>query len=289
MARWRNWLLAVSCALMLLSPALAEARAGGSYGSGRSSYSSQGSWGSRSYSNPNSAYYGGHTSFAQSHPFLTGLGGAFLGSWLGSLLFPHWGMGFGGAFSSLFTWLLIILGVSWLFRLFRRGTAPMSAPYLRDGAGAPLYRGFGAGPRESREIAVTATDQAAFEAILRAVQDAWSKGDLRTLSHYVTPEMLTHFRDDLATYQSQAVANRVEQVELINGDVREAWDEGDRHYASCLLQWRALDYTVRMDRNAGDSGWLVEGDPQHPVEVQEIWTFVRRPDGHWLLSGIEQV
>ena len=165
-------------------------------------------------------------------------------------------MGFGGAFGSLFTWLLIIFGVSWLFRLFRRGTAPMSAPYLREGGGAPLYRGFGAGPRESREIAVTATDQAAFEAILKAVQDAWSKGDLRTLSHYVTPDMLTHFRDDIATYQSQGVANRVEQVELINGDVREAWDEGDRHYASCLLHWRALDYTVRPTAiPATPAGW----------------------------------
>jgi len=288
MPRWRNWLLALFCAVMVLTPALAEARAGGSFSSGGSSYSSQGTWGSRSYSNPSSAYYGGNGSFAQSHPFLTGLAGAFFGSWLGSLLFPHWGMGLGGTFSSLFTWLLIIFGVSWLFRLFRRGDA-MSMPYPSTRSGAPLYRGFGAGSRESREIAVSATDQAAFEAILKAVQDAWSKGDLRTLSHYVTPEMLGFFRDNLATYESQGVANHVEQVELINGDVREAWDEGDRHYATCLLHWRALDYTVRRDCNPGDSGWLVEGDPQHPNEAQEIWTFVRRPDGHWLLSAIEQV
>jgi hypothetical protein len=288
MPRWRNWLLALFCAVMVLSPALAEARAGGSYGSGRSSYSNQGSWGSRSYSNPDSAYYGRSPGFVQSHPFLTGLAGAFFGSWLGSLLFPHWGMGFGGAFGSLLTWLLIIWGVSLLFRLFRRGGAPLGAPYLREGAGAPLHRGFGAGPREAREIAVSATDQAAFEAILKAVQDAWSKGDLRTLSHYVAPEMLGYFRDNLATYQSQGVANRVERVELINGDVREAWDEGDRHYATCLLHWRALDYTQRTDRNPGDPGWLVEGDPQHPSEAQEIWTFVRQPGSHWLLSGIEQ-
>ncbi|HUH83325.1 MAG TPA: hypothetical protein VLX85_01875, partial [Stellaceae bacterium] len=156
MARWRNWLLALFCAAMVLSPTLAEARAGGSFGSGRSYYSSQGSWGSRSYSSPNSAYYGRSTSFAQGHPFLTGLAGAFFGSWLGSLLFPHWGMGFGGTFSSLFIWLLIIFGVSRLFRLFRSGGA-MSMPYMSGGGSAPLYRGFDAGPRESREIAISAT------------------------------------------------------------------------------------------------------------------------------------
>lgn len=295
MARWRNWLLALFCAFMVLSPALADARAGGSFRGGSSSYSSSGTaggWGSRSsgYSNPNSAYYNNNLGFAQRHPFLTGMAGWFFASWLGSLLFPHLGMGFGGAFGSLITWLLIICGVSMLLRWFRRSGAPLTAPYLRGGNdGAPMFHGFGSVQPPRRDIAVDAHDQAAFEAILKAVQDAWNKGDLRAIGQYVTPEMYAYFRDNLATYQSQGVANRVEQVELVNGDVREAWDDGRQQYATCLLQWRALDYTHRLDRNPGDAGWLVEGDPHRPTEAQETWTFARRPGSHWLLAGIEQV
>jgi len=307
----RYLLFALTCAAVLLAPALAEARAGGSYSrGGGASFSSQGSLGSRTWnynggqpvqrsltpSEPSAAYgtpYAG--SFAQRHPFLTSLGAVLFGSWLGSLLFPHWGMmGWGGGFGSLFSWLLIIFVVSMVFRAFRRGGGPLAAPHLgRMYDDPPGSRGFGfgglGGAARGADIAISETDQHAFEAILKAVQGAWSKGDLRTLGQYATPEMLSYFSDELTGNQSEGVANRVEEVELINGDVREAWDEGDRHYATCRLHWRALDYTVRTDRQSGDRDWVVSGDPKHPSEAQELWTFVRRPGGHWLLSAIQQV
>jgi hypothetical protein len=313
MAKWRNLALALLCALTLLTPTLAEARAGGGFRAGGGmSYSGQGSLGSRTYNNNgglpvgrsmtpqsdrNSPYYGGQygPGFAQSHPFLTGLGGAFLGSWIGSMLFPHWGygFGFGHVFGSLFSWIFIIFGLSMLFRLFRRGHAPLTMPPLGGmpfGGSATGYgAGYGAPAAASRDITVSATDYAAFEAILKAVQQAWSQRDLRALSHYATPEMLSYFSEDLAGNTSQGVENHVERVELIKGDVREAWDEGRLQYATCLLHWRALDYTVRSDRKQGEPGWLVEGDSQRPSEAQELWTFVRSSGGHWLLSAIQQV
>ena len=309
MSAWRTLLFALLCAVLALSPSLAEARAGATARSGGSgmSYSSQGSMGSRTYT-PNggqtiqrsttpqsqsgsSAY--GQPGFAQSHPFLTGLFGGFLGSWIGSLLFPHWGMGY-GVFGSLFSWLLIILAVSFLFRMFRRGVATESPTYggpSLSGMGFGIRQGFGFGgdAAATRPLTVDTTDQAAFDAILRAVQGAWSKGDLDTLRHYTTPEMLSYFREELATNTSQGVENHVENVELIRGDVREAWDEGALQYATCLLHWRAIDYTVHTGRKSGDPDWLVEGDPQRPSEAQELWTFARSPGGHWLLSAIQQV
>src|SRR6185437_10957438 len=133
--RWAAVFLAV---IMVLSPVLAEARAGGSYrAGGGSSFSSMGSRGSQTYNynggapiqrsvtpqaNP-SAPYGtpGYAGFGARHPFLTGLFGGFIGSWIGSMLFPHWGMGYGvgGVFGSIFTW-LILIGLIWfLFRMFR--------------------------------------------------------------------------------------------------------------------------------------------------------------------------
>lgn len=313
MTKFRKLVFALFCASLLLSPALAEARAGGTarFGGGSMGYSSQGSMGSRSYNfnggqplersitprnQGTSPYYGGSTGFARQHPFMTGLAGAFFGSWLGSLLFPHWGMGyggygFGGVIGSVFSWLLIIFLISMVFRLFRRGIQTM--PNLGGSSYGGPQPGYGGGsyggPTASREIEVTQADYTAFEAILKAVQGAWSQGDLGTLRHYVTPEMLSYFSESLATNNSRGVENHVERVELVKGDVREAWDEGALQYATCLLHWRALDYTTRTDRKPGEPGWLVEGDPQRPSEAQELWTFARSPGGHWLLSAVQQV
>jgi hypothetical protein len=312
MSKWRNLVFALLCAALLLAPVLAEARAGGSAGPGGSmGYSSQGSMGSRSYGSngaqplnrsmaPQPGYGGGYYggSFGQNHPFLTGLAGGFLGSWIGSMLFPHWGYGYGGygyggvgILGTLFSWLLIIGFVWMIFRLFRGrawagggGGMVYEQPVAYYGGG---YGGYGA--PQSAPLAIGQTDYSAFEAILKAVQGAWSNADLRTLGHYVTPEMLSYFSEELAGNTSRGVANHVDQVELIQGDVREAWDEGNLQYATVFLQWRAADYTVRLDREQGQPDWLVEGDPQRQEPAQEAWTFARSPGGHWLLSAIQQV
>lgn len=319
MKKWRKLAFTLLCASIVLAPALADARAGGTARSGGNmGYSSQGSMGSRTFNDNGAAPVqrsitpqtprtqpgfntpnAGQPSFAQNHPFLTGMAGGFLGSWIGGMLFPHWGMGmgygggFGGVFGSLFSWFLII-GVVWfLFRLFRGRGAPLTMPNLGGGGmnyaapqPAPSY---GGGMARSSALTVTETDYAAFEAILKAVQAAWSKSDIRALSHYVTPEMLSYFGEQLAGNTSQGVENHVEQVELLKGDVREAWDEGNLQYATTLLHWRALDYTVRNDRQPGQPGYLVEGDPQRPSEAQEVWTFARSSGGHWLLSAVQQI
>lgn len=311
MIKWRKRVGALAalllCATLALAPSLADARAGSTYRSGGgSSYSSQGSLGSRTYSNngaapvqrsitpqtsPGMAPYG-QPSFGMQHPFLTGLAGAFFGSWIGSMLFPHWGgygMGFGGMLGSLFTWLLIIGVVWWMVRMFRGRASPLTAPDIGSGSGyrrvgmAPPSYGGGTAAR-GQPISIDQVDYQAFEAILKAVQGAWSNGDLATLRHYVTPEMLSYFSEELAENESQGVTNRVEQVELIRGDLREAWDEGRLQYATCYLRWRALDSTVR-----NDTGAIVDGDTQHPTEAAEVWTFARSPGGHWLLSAIQQV
>ena len=161
--------------------------------------------------------------------------------------------------------------------------------YQPPNAGYSGGYGGGAAPRAAGSLAINDTDYTAFEAILKAVQGAWSKGDLATLRHYVTPEMLSYFSEQLAGNSSQGVENHVDNVEFIKGDVREAWDEGNLQYATALINWRANDYTVRTDRKPGEPGYVVEGDPQRPSEAQELWTFARSPGGHWLLSAIQQV
>lgn len=322
--KWRSWAAVLLSAMIALGPSLAEARAGGSYRlGGGSSYMSQGSRGSQTYSNngaapmqrsvtpqtsPNQPYgaapgYGGYGS---NHPFLTGLFGGLFGSWIGSLLFPHWGMGWGtgGMFGSIFSW-LILLGLVWfVFRLF---VGRREATYGGPGAGTSfggMGMGFSSGPGafgsaslgapgyaapRVTPIGVTGPDYQQFEEILKGVQAAWSRADLAAMRHFGTPEMLSYFAEQLAENESQGVVNKIEDVELLKGEVREAWDEGRMQYATALMHWRARDYTIRSGGHPGEGEIIVGGDPQNPSEAREMWTFARSPGGRWLLSAIQQV
>jgi len=316
--KWRNWAAALLCIMIALGPSWAEARAGGSYRlGGGSSFTSQGSRGSQTYnyngaapmqrsvtpqtapSSPYSAAPRYGYGYGSSHPFLTGLFGGLFGSWIGSLLFPHWGAGWGmgGMFGSVFSWILL-LGLIWLgFRFFagRRSAAyggsgfgGMGFDTMGGGSGAPPLGATGTAPR-LQQIGVTGADYQEFEEILKGVQAAWSRGDLGALRHFATPEMLSYFSEQLAENESQGVVNKVEDVHLIKGEVREAWDEGRLQYASALLQWQARDYTIRSGGGPGEGEVIVGGDPQHPSEAREMWTFARSPGGHWLLSAVQQV
>jgi predicted lipid-binding transport protein (Tim44 family) len=250
--------------------------------------------------------FGGASGFGGSHPFLTGLAGGFLGGWLGSMLFPHWGMayggyggGFGGMLGSMLSWVLIIGLLYFGFRMLRRRFAPAGGPdfepmrFAGMGGSQPAFGGAGGGGggagARGAPLAIVEADYQAFESILKQVQSAWSEGNLPEMRHVMTPEMVSYFSEQLAENESQGVTNRVEQVELVRGDLRESWDEGRMQYATCNLRWRALDYTVRSDRRPTDAGYVVDGDQQHPTEAAEIWTFVRSPGGQWLLSAIQQV
>lgn len=319
----RSWFVVLMALMLALAPNFAHARAGGSYRmGGGSSFMSQGSRGFGTYQYNNggapiarsvtpqsgsSTPYGGYGSdygYGYGHPFFSGVFGGFFGSWLGSMLFPHWGMGwgFGGMIGSVFSWLLL-MGVVWFaFRLLAgRGTMMPYGGSSLGGAGlgpSPIGGPMGfqpqsmfggsASPRIST-IGVAASDYTEFEAILKGVQTGWSRGDLAALRRYATPEMLSYFAEQLAENQSEGVVNHVDDVELVKGEVREAWDEGNLQYATALLHWRARDYTVRADNKPGEPELIVGGDPQHASEASELWTFVRSPGGHWLLSAIQQL
>jgi predicted lipid-binding transport protein (Tim44 family) len=301
---WRVWLALCCCLCLVLAPALAQARAGSSYGSRPSSF---GSRGLRSF-DYNSAQplprsipqaqpgfgagmpgpgVGG--SFVQRHPFLTGLAGGIFGSWL----FGHAAHAAGGGAGSFFgtlIWLAIIAGLVWFgFRLFR-ARAPAAWP--AGGGGAARSAGAAANPARrlrGRDVNLSDADLQAFGRLHAAIQYAWSAADLGRLRQLMTPDMLAHFSQELARNNSRGVRNIVSNVQLLNGELTEAWDEGDRQYASALMRWRAIDYVQRLGAAPGDAGVVVNGDPRRPIEAEEMWTFVHRPGGGWLLSAIQQV
>jgi predicted lipid-binding transport protein (Tim44 family) len=306
---WRILLPVFFCLTLALAPSLAEARAGSSSSGGASS---MGSRGTRTFENNGAApvtrsmnpspsatspLSGGAAagapamaggSFLQRHPFMSGIAGGFLGS----MLFSGLGGGVGGighVFGGLLTFLIIGLLIFFVIRLFSgRGFS-----FAGAGGGMPRSVGAAAAPAAGRyrgtDTTVGDADLTAFQGVHGAVQEAWGRGDLGRLRQVMTPEMLSYFSEELTRNTSQGVQNIVTDVRLVKGEITESWEEGDLQYATAFMRWSANDYVVRLGSSPGQPGYLVSGDPKVPTEAEEMWTFVRRRGGNWLLSAIQQV
>jgi predicted lipid-binding transport protein (Tim44 family) len=288
--RGRIFLALLFSLTLALAPSLAEARAGSSYGGSGSSFGSRGSRSfesngasplSRTMETPSPGIGGamGGGSFFSRHPFMTGLFGGFIGSMLfGGGLFGH-------MFGGLFTVLIISFVIFLVFRLLSGGfaTAGGGMPRSVGAAAAPAGQRF-----RGRDIIVSDADLNAFQSLHAAIQEAWGRADLAQMRQLMTPEMLSYFSEELTKNSSQGVENRVSNVSLVKAELTESWEEGDLQYASAYMRWTALDYTVRIGGSPATPGALVAGDPRIPTEAEEVWTFVRRRGGHWLLSAIQQ-
>jgi predicted lipid-binding transport protein (Tim44 family) len=294
--RWRVILALLFSLTLALAPSLAEARAGSSYGGGGSSFGSRGSRSfegngasplSRTMETPSSGIgagvgaAAGGGSFFSRHPFLTGIFGGFLGAAL------FGGGFFGHAFGGLISILLIGLLIFFVFRL-------LSGAFAGGGGGfAPRSVGAAAAPAQQsyrgRDTYVGDADLNAFQSLHAAVQEAWGRGDPAQMRQLMTPEMLSYFSEELTKNASQGIENHVSNVTLIKAELTESWEEGDLEYATAYMRWTAIDYTMRAGAAPSSPGALVSGDPRVPTEAEEVWTFVRRRGGQWLLSAIQQV
>ena len=94
--------------------------------------------------------------------------------------------------------------------------------------------------------------------------------------------MLSYLSEELAQNASRGVVNQVSNVKLEQGDLAEAWREGDTEYATVAMRFSLVD---RMLDRA--SGRLVEGSDT-PDVATEVWTFRRARNGAWMLSAIQQ-
>jgi predicted lipid-binding transport protein (Tim44 family) len=245
---------------------------------------------------PNSPLGGG---FFNRPGFLGGMFAGFLGAGLLGMLFGHGLMGGLGGFASMLGLMLqigiiVLIGyLLWTWWQRRNQLALASGPSLRDyntaGASGP-HMGFGGGSTGAPPSAarVSGSDEAglkpddfnSFEKILSDVQAAYSAEDLGRLRTLVTPEMVSYFSEELAANASADVVNRVTDVKLLQGDLAEAWREGDTDYATVAMRYSLNDQMVERD-----SGRVLQGGPD---EVTETWTFMRVRGGHWLVSAIQQ-
>jgi predicted lipid-binding transport protein (Tim44 family) len=227
--------------------------------------------------------------FGRGGGFLGGLAAGFLGAGLLGMLFGGGLFGGLGGLSSILGLILqiglVVLVVRLAMSWWQRRHTPQPA-YAGAGAGPqPNYRsglgGFGFGANNA-PLEIQPADYEAFERLLGEIQAAWSNEDVAKLHTLATPEMVSYFEKDLAENRARNAVNKVSNVKLLQGDLAEAWREGETDYATVALRFALTDKTV--DRNTGA---IVAGSEQ-PGEVTEVWTFARRPGSNWELSAIQQ-
>jgi predicted lipid-binding transport protein (Tim44 family) len=221
---------------------------------------------------------------------LGGLAAGFLGAGLLGMLFGG-GMfsGLGGLSSILGLILqigLIVIVVRLAMAWWQRRHTPASA-YAGGTAGpgaASSFRtggGFGLGSG-SAPLEITPSDYETFERLLGEIQTAWSNEDVAKLHTLATPEMVSYVTQDIADHKARNSRNMVSDVKLLQGDLAEAWREGEDDFASVALRYALIDKTI--DRATGR---LVAGS-EAPTEATEVWTFLRPRGSNWELSAIQQ-
>ena len=300
--RWLIALAAIATALVLVA-ADAHARAGGGF--------SGGSRGLRTFSAPpststapNSAAPIQRTITQPSGATATGLGSGarpglfggglfgglaagFLGAGLFGMLFGHGLFGGMGGFASIIGLLLQVVLVVIVARLIfawwqRRNMPAYAAAQPAAGHGfAGLGGMLGASAPAGQPLTIAKADYDAFEKLLGDIQQAYSAEDLAALRAEMTPEMVSYFAEQMTQNASRGLINRVSDVKLLQGDLAEAWREGDVDYATVAMRFALSDSMVERA-----SGRTVEGG--RASEVTELWTFRRARGGDWLLSAIQQ-
>jgi predicted lipid-binding transport protein (Tim44 family) len=226
---------------------------------------------------------------------LGGLAAGFLGAGLLGMLFGGGLFSGLGGLSSIIGLLLQIglivivvrLAMSWWQRRHTPASAYASGPApAADGPGAQTsfrsgLSGFGLGSSQPA-LEIQPADYEAFERLLGEVQAAWSNEDIAKLHTLATPEMVSYFSKDLEENKTNNDVNKVSDVKLLQGDLAEAWREGETDYASVAMRFSLIDKTLERT-----TGRVVAGSDT-PIEATEVWTFARRRGNDWELSAIQQ-
>jgi predicted lipid-binding transport protein (Tim44 family) len=225
---------------------------------------------------------------------LGGLAAGFLGAGLLGMLFGGGLAGGLGGISSIIGLVLQIglilivvkLAMSWWQRrhtpaaAYANSPASMAPPPPQGGFGSGM--GFGMGSSTPAPLEIQPADYEAFERLLGETQAAWSHADVAKLHTLATPEMVSYFTKDLEKNKANNDINKVSDVKLLQGDLSEAWREGETDYATVAMRISLVDKTLERGTNR-----LVDGGDT-PVEVTEVWTFARQRGGNWEVSAIQQ-
>jgi predicted lipid-binding transport protein (Tim44 family) len=192
----------------------------------------------------------------------------------------------------------LVGGLVWLaMSFFRRRSQPATAAPMgrQNMMGQPQPHqstpagGFGAqaaAPAATQPLALDQADYEAFERLLVRIQDSYGREDIPALRAIATSEMASYFGEDIADNQKKGIQNLVSDAKLLQGDLSEAWREADAEYATVAMRFSVVSTDVERG-----TGRIMSGSSDRPIELTEIWTFVRRAGSNangWKLSAIQQ-
>jgi predicted lipid-binding transport protein (Tim44 family) len=218
------------------------------------------------------------------------LGGALVGLGLGAL-FSHFGLG-GGMFGSLLTIVLLVLVVSFVLRLFRRGSDSSSPSYASG-----YSSGNGYTPEIGSRIEPTSSQPAAFQGQPAAgiapwgvpadfdtagflrhaktyfirLQAAWDRADVNDIREFTSPEMFAELRMQIE--ERGATPNNTD-VERLDAELLGIETVNSDYLAS--VKFSGL---IKEEQNA----------PAQPFA--EVWNLSKPQSGQggWVLAGIQQL
>lgn len=300
---------------------IAYARAGGGRSSGSRGFSSGRSYQRSTPSQPSRSYQQqkqgqprqvtppvqqSSPSFGRS--LLYGIGGGLLGGMIGNMLFGrsgYAGTGWGGGgfgFGDIII-ILIILGIIYFVikRIKAKRQMEMSAAgpgYVgysySEPAQEPYYDTSGqqedpvsAGLRHIGEMDMS-FNEANFKEVAQdiffKIQGAWTRRDLSSVRHLLTPQMLNIFQDEINKQIANKEINRLENIAIRGVEIVDAAQDQGEEYITVKFSANLLDYTVDEK-----DGKVISGSDRDPVKFLEYWTFYRKTGSkQWALSGITQ-
>ena len=206
---------------------------------------------------------------------LGGLAAGFIGAGLFGMLFGHGFMGGMGGFASILGLLLqiglvvIVARLAWAWWQRRQaagdGWRPVAPRQLSTAGRLPAASpGSAAAQRRlapaGEPIEMTPDDFDAFEKLLATSRPLTARRTSARCVRASTPEMLSYFSDELAQNASRGVVNQISDVKLLQGDLSEAWREGNDEYATVAMRYSLNDQIV----DARPAAWSRRSRPRPP-------------------------
>jgi Tim44-like domain len=159
--------------------------------------------------------------------------------------------------------------------------ASTPAPAFRNGAGTECNPSFrqslastvSANPAVSA-LPIRKADLDTFEKLHGDIQTAYGREDVEQIGALTTPEILSHFSEEISNTAKQGLRNEVSDVKLLQGDLSEARREGARStppWRCGFLLTREEEFQTWMTGPADEAFALAKEDAHDQMRiVQEV-------------------
>jgi len=116
-----------------------------------------------------------------------------------------------------------------------------------------------------------------------AVQDAWTRGDMRPVRTFLSDGLLRRFTTHLAVMRHQGLRNAMADHQVLEARIHAV--ESDEHFDTIHVAFRAAAKDVEVDASLSYEQAMQQAAKARREEWTEIWSFLRRPGTKTLAGG----